>query len=303
MSKESPTLGVVGGSSFYFLEGLEKVKEIPVDTPFGPTPDPVVEGFLGSTRVLFVSRHGQGHRLLPEEVPYRATIFALKKLGADAVIGVSAVGSLKEEFRPGDLAVIRQFIDATCGRPSTFFGNGIAGHVTFADPACPTLADTVYGAARKMDINIHPVCSLKVMQGPQFSTRAESFINRQLDIDLIGMTSLPEAKLAREAELCFVTLAMVTDFDCWYEGEEDVTADMVTARLGRNVDKARGVIKNVAEAVPSLKWSCGCRTALDQAVVTNRDRIPERFRTGDMAPIFGRILGGAAAAGKGKQPA
>ncbi len=284
------TIGVIGGSSFYEFDGLEERRDIVVDTPYGPTPDPLVEGWFGGARMLFASRHGRGHRLLPAEVPARAIIYALKKLGAERVIGVSAVGSLCENIRPGDLAVVTQFVDATWGRPSTFFGGGIAGHVAFAQPVCPDLANALQGAAKELDFNVHGDTTLRVMQGPAFSTLAESEENRASGrVHLIGMTSLPEAKLAREAELCFVTLALVTDFDCWHEGEADVTAEMVTARLARNVAKARAVIRRVAETMPAER-NCACAMALDSAIVTERPLIPERFRSGDMAPIFGRAL-------------
>lgn len=290
MVEASTTLGVIGGSSFYEFGGLKNKREISVETPYGPTPDPVVEGWLGKTRLLFVSRHGKGHRLLPSEVPYRAIIFALKKLGVERVIGVSAAGSLRADIRPGDLAVVRQFVDATYDRPSTFFGNGIVGHVGLAKPVCSVLANTVYQMARELDITVHEDTTLRVMQGPGFSTLAESQENRQSGcVHLIGMTSQPEAKLAREAELCFVTLALVTDFDCWHAGEEDVSAEMVTVRLARNVSKAREVIRRVAETIPAER-NCGCPAALDTAIVTDRACIPERFRTNDMAPIFGRAM-------------
>lgn len=290
MLEARTTLGIIGGSSFYELGGLENRREISMETPFGPTPDPVVEGWLGNTRLLFVSRHGKGHRLLPKEVPARAIIFALKKLGAKRVIGVSAVGSLREDIRPGDLAVVRQFIDATHDRPSTFFGNGIVGHIGFAKPVCSHLANVIYQVARSQDFIVHEDTALRVMEGPGFSTLAESQENRQSGrVQLIGMTSMPEAKLAREAELCFVTLALVTDFDCWHVGEEDVSAELVTVRLARNVSKAVDVIRCLAETIPAER-NCGCGTVLNTAVVTDRACIPERFRTGDMAPIFGRVL-------------
>lgn len=284
------TLGIIGGSSFYNLEGLKDQREIVVNTPFGPTPDPVVEGHLGDTRMLFVSRHGKGHRLLPSEVPYQAILFALKTLGATHVIGVSAVGSLHVKIRPGDLAVVRQFSDATHGRAGTFFGNGIAGHIGFAQPACPNLADMVVSVAQLQSCcKVHDRTTLRVMQGPAFSTLTESEANRKMGYHLIGMTSLPEAKLAREAELCYVTLALVTDFDCWHIGAEDVSAEMVTARLAQNVGKAVTVIRGVSEII-SAERNCACKTTLDTAVVTDRSIIPDRFRTGDMSPIFGRVL-------------
>lgn len=285
-----PTLGIIGGSAFYNFEGLERRRGIDVNTPFGFTPDPVMEGWVGNTRLLFVSRHGQGHRLLPSEVPYQAIIFALKTLGATHVIGVSAVGSLREDIKPGGLAVVRQYSDATHGRPDTFFGNGIAGHIGFAAPVCQHLANLVAAAAKlQSGYRVHDCTTLRVMQGPAFSTRAESEANRQVGYHLIGMTSLPEAKLAREAELCYVTLALVTDYDCWYEGHDAVSAEMVTTVMAENVSKATHVVMSVAEAI-SAERNCGCSAALDTAIVTDRNIISDRFRTGDMFPIFGRVL-------------
>lgn len=285
-----PTLGIIGGSNFYNFEGLEDAQRIIVHTPYGLTPDPVVVGHVGNTRVLFVSRHGQGHRLLPSEVPYQAIIFALKNLGATHVIGVSAVGSLREDIKPGDLAVVQQYSDATYGRPDTFFGNGIVGHIGFADPVCPHLADLIATVAGlQSSYKIHDHATLRVMQGPAFSTRAESEANRQMGYHLIGQTSLPEAKLAREAEFCYVTLALVTDFDCWYEGHDAVTAKMVATIMAENVYKATRVVLSVAEAI-SAERNCGCSTALDTAIATERKLIPDRFLNGNMFPIFGRVL-------------
>lgn len=284
------TLGIIGGSAFYNFDGLEDVQRIVVHTPYGLTPDPVVAGRVGNTRLLFVSRHGEGHRLLPSEVPYQAIIFALKTLGATHVIGVSAVGSLREYIQPGELAVVRQYSDATHGRPDTFFGNGIAGHIGFAVPVCSHFADMVYTAAKlQSGYRVHDCTTLRVMQGPSFSTRAESEANRQMSYHLIGQTSLPEAKLAREAELCYVTLALVTDYDCWYDGHDAVTAQMVATIMAENVYKATRVVMSVAEAI-SAERKCGCPTALDTAIVSDRSIISDRFQTGDMFPIFGRVL-------------
>lgn len=282
------TLGIIGGSSFYAFDDLESKREITMLTPFGPTPDPVVEGWIGNIRLLFVSRHGQGHRFLPSEVPYRAIIFALKKLGADYVIGVSAVGSLREDIRPGNLVVVHQFVDATHLRLNTFFGQGVVAHVGFGDPVCANLAEMVYQEAKSLGLDIHREATLKVMEGPQFSTRAESEANRHLGYDLIGMTSLPEAKVAREAEICYVTLALVTDYDCWHRGEADVTAEMVTKRLAENVAKARDVIRCVATALPAER-KCSCPQALDTALVTDPACIPKERREA-LAPILDRVL-------------
>lgn len=287
----SITLGVIGGSNFYDFEGLTDRREVNVNTPFGPTPDPIVKGYLGKMPALFVSRHGRGHRFLPHEVPYQAIIFALKMLGADKVIGVSAVGSLRKNIHPGDLVVVSDYVDATWGRPSTFFGKGLAGHIAFADPVCQNLSHIITQAAAGLGITCHPKATLKIMQGPAFSTLAESTANRAAGCDLIGMTSLPEAKLAREAELCYVTLALVTDYDCWHFSSEKVTAEMVVSQLAKNVKKAEAVIREIAaRLLQKERTACPCSTALNSAVVTDRGLIPEAFGTGPMEVIFKRVL-------------
>jgi 5'-methylthioadenosine phosphorylase len=282
------TIGVIGGSGLYDLDGLTEVAEHKVETPFGPPSDSIVEGHIGAARLLFLSRHGAGHRYLPSEVNYRANIFALKKLGADKVISISAVGSMREDIKPGHLVVVDQFIDRTKGRASTFFGKGIVGHVVFADPVCPDLAGVLYSAASALNMTVHKGATLMVMEGPAFSTRAESHMHRKLGADLIGMTAMPEAKLAREAELCYAVLALATDYDCWHETEEDVSVDAVVKILKENADNARSVVRKVAKS-SFAKAACGCASALDYAVITDRACIPEE--TGKMMkPIFGRVL-------------
>ncbi len=282
------TIAIIGGSGLYSLDDLEDVKEHNVETPFGAPSDPVVEGRLGETRLLFLARHGKGHRFLPTEVNYRANVFALKALGAECLISVSAVGSMREEIAPGHLVVVDQFIDRTKGRPSTFFGSGIVGHVMFADPVCPALADVLYDAACTIDTEVHRDKTLMVMEGPAFSTRAESHMHRQLGVDLIGMTAMPEAKLAREAELCYATLALATDYDCWHEEEEAVSVDAVIKVLQQNASNARSVVRRIAETIGNKK-SCGCSAALEYAIITDRDKIPSDTKE-KMKPIFGRVL-------------
>ncbi len=282
------TIAVIGGSGLYDLDTLQDVTAHRVDTPFGAPSDPIVEGILSGRRMLFLSRHGKGHRFLPTEVNYRANIFALKALGASQVVSISAVGSMREEIKPGDLVVVDQFIDRTKGRPSTFFGGGIVGHVEFGDPVCPELRSCLLDAASTLDVTVHKDKTLMVMEGPQFSTRAESRMHRQLGVDLIGMTAMPEAKLAREAELCYATLALATDYDCWHETEEDVTVDAVIQVLHQNADNARKVITKLAERAKT-GHSCGCGASLEHAIITDRKAIPKDVKE-KMKPIFGRVL-------------
>ncbi len=282
------TIAVIGGSGLYDLQTLENVTEHAVETPFGLPSDPITEGFLHGRRMLFLARHGKGHRYLPSEVNYRANIFALKMLGAEQVVSISAVGSMRDDIRPGDLVVVDQFIDRTKGRPSTFFGDGIVGHVEAADPVCPDLSHSLFKAASALDVKVHCNKTLMVMEGPAFSTRAESKMHRQLGVDLIGMTAMPEAKLAREAELCYATLALATDYDCWHETEEDVTVDAVIRVIKQNTANARKVVSILAQTAPSER-KCKCKAALEYAVMTDRTVIP-RQTAEKMKPIFGRVL-------------
>ncbi|MBW2276374.1 MAG: S-methyl-5'-thioadenosine phosphorylase [Deltaproteobacteria bacterium] len=286
---DSPTIAVIGGSGLYNLEGLEDVQQEAVDTPFGEPSSPIVRGRLGDTALLFLARHGIGHRLIPSEVNYRANIWALKSLGAEQVISVSAVGSMREDIHPGDFVLVDQFIDRTKGRSSTFFGDGMVGHVGFADPVCPSLAARLLAATEGLGLKTHRGGTLMVMEGPAFSTRAESRMHRQLGVDLIGMTAMPEAKLARESELCYATLAMATDYDCWNEAAEDVSVMSVIEILKQNVENARAVLAKLATDHQGGDRDCSCATALEHAIITDRAVIPaeaiERLK-----PIIGRVL-------------
>jgi 5'-methylthioadenosine phosphorylase len=281
-----PLLGVIGGSGLYELPGLASVERVRVDTPFGPPSDEIVVGRLGGTRLAFLPRHGRGHRLLPSELNYRANVFALKTLGAGWIVAVSAVGSLQEEVAPGHVVVPDQFIDRTRHRPDTFFGNGIVAHVSFADPVCPNLSRTLVQAARTEAATVHEGGTYLCMEGPLFSTRAESHLYRSWGARVIGMTNLQEAKLAREAEVCLATLALATDYDCWHGAHADVEIEGVLRVLGQNVDLARRVVARVAASLPP-RTGCPCPHALEHAIITDRALIPADVRR-DLAPIIGR---------------
>ena len=283
------TLGVIGGSGLYELPGLEAVERVRVTTPFGDPSDEFVVGRLGNTRLVFLPRHGRGHRLLPTEVNFRANIYGMKTLGAEWIVAVSAVGSLREEIAPGHVVVPDQFIDRTRHRPDTFFGRGIVAHVGFADPVCPRLARVVAEAARAERAAVHVGRVYVCMEGPQFSTRAESHLYRSWGGDVIGMTNLQEAKLAREAEICFVTLALATDYDCWNAAHADVEIEDVLRVLSQNVDLARRTVVRVAAGLPT-RTGCPCPNALQHAIITERAAIPEAVRR-ELAPIVGRYLG------------
>ena len=282
------TIGIIGGSGLYAMDGLTDVREVEVETPFGAPSDVVVAGRLGGTQLLFLPRHGRGHRLLPSELPFRANIWALKHLGAERVIAVSAVGSLREEIAPGHLVVPDQFVDRTFGRIATFFGNGIVAHVAFGDPVCPVLSRALVDGARRLGATVHAGGTYVCMEGPQFSTRAESELYRSWGASIIGMTNLQEAKLAREAELCFATLALATDYDCWKQDAHEVAIADVLAVLQANVALAKRVIHDVVPALPA-EPGCGCGRALEDAIITDRARIPAKVKQ-DLAPIIGRYV-------------
>lgn len=281
-------VGVIGGSGLYQMAGLENVREVRVSTPFGPPSDLYVRGDLKGTEVIFLPRHGRGHRLLPTEVNFRANIFGMKKLGVERIVSVSAVGSLQEEIAPGHVVIPDQFIDRTTQRPSTFFGKGIVAHVSLADPFCPELSETLARAAREDGAKVHHKGTYLCMEGPQFSTRAESRLYRSWGADVIGMTNLQEAKLAREAEICFTTLALATDYDCWNEAVGDVEIERVLAVLKQNVDLAQRIIRRVLSRLPERR-SCGCADALKDAIITDRSSIPKK-RIGELKPIIGKYL-------------
>ena len=288
MAEGRNIVGVIGGSGLYQMEGLENVREVRVSTPFGPPSDLYVRGALKGTEVIFLPRHGRGHRLLPTEVNFRANIFGMKKLGVERIVSVSAVGSLQEEIAPGHVVIPDQFIDRTTQRPSTFFGKGIVAHVSLADPFCPELSETLARAAREDGAKVHHKGTYLCMEGPQFSTRAESRLYRSWGADVIGMTNLQEAKLAREAEICFTTLALATDYDCWNEAAGDVEIERVLAVLKQNVDLAQRIIRRVLSRLPERR-SCGCADALKDAIITDRSRIPKK-RIGELKPIIGKYL-------------
>lgn len=279
-------VGVIGGSGLYEMEGLKNVKEVKVKTPFGNPSDAYIVGKLGDVKMVFLPRHGRGHRLLPSELNYRANIYGMKKLGVEWIISVSAVGSMREDIQPGHIVVVDQFFDRTKGRVSTFFGNGIVGHVEFADPVCPNLSNVLYDAGQRTGATIHKGGTYICIEGPQFSTRAESKIYRKWGVDVIGMTNIPEAKLAREAEICYATLALSTDYDCWHETEESVTVEMILDTLKKNVATAKAIIK---EAVPKIAShrDCKCATAMKYAVVTDRKKIPVKAKK-DLKIILGK---------------
>ncbi|MFH1018055.1 MAG: S-methyl-5'-thioadenosine phosphorylase [Pseudomonadota bacterium] len=266
-------LGVIGGSGLYDMDGLKKVKKLSVETPFGPPSDSFVVGELEQgVEMVFLPRHGVGHRFLPGEINYRANIYGFKKLGVEWLLSVSAVGSMKEEIRPGDMVVPNQFIDMTRGRVSTFFGEGIVAHVPFGDPVCAVLCKVAAEASKKVGARTHEGGTYICMEGPQFSSRAESLSYRALGVSVIGMTNMPEAKLAREAEMSYATLALATDYDCWHESEEDVQADTVVQVMKKNVATAQKILKEVARNVPA--GPSPFRGLLKTSIVTDARVIP-----------------------------
>jgi 5'-methylthioadenosine phosphorylase len=281
-------IGVIGGSGLYQMAGLENVREVEVKTPFGKPSDKFVRGVLDGVEFLFLPRHGKGHRWLPTEVNSRANIFAMKKLGVERIISVSAVGSLREEIAPGHVVVPDQFIDRTTQRPSTFFGKGIVGHVSLADPFCKDLAAKLANAATQEGAKVHARGTYLCMEGPQFSTRAESHLYRGWGAAVIGMTNIQEAKLAREAEICFATLALATDYDCWNEAVGNVEIEQVLKVLQQNVELAQRTIRRVVTALSDAR-SCGCESSLKDAIITERTRIPKNVRA-NLKPIIGKYL-------------
>jgi len=284
-----PTLGVIGGSGLYELDGLVDVERRRVPTPFGDPSDELIIGRLSGTRLVFLPRHGRGHRLLPTELNYRANVFAMKTLGVEWILAVSAVGSLKKEIEPGHVVVPDQLIDRTFHRASTFFGRGIVAHVGFADPYCRNLGLRIAEAARGAGATVHEGGTYVCMEGPLFSTRAESNLYRSWGAAVIGMTSLQEAKLAREAEICLATLALSTDYDCWnLEHSKDVDIEEVLQVIHANVALAKKTIASVAGALPA-RTGCPCPTALANAIITDRAAIPESVKR-ELAPIVGRYL-------------
>ena len=288
MPTREASIAVIGGSGLYEMEGLADVETIDMDTPFGKPSDAIVLGSLGEAAVAFLPRHGRGHRFNPTQIPAQANIYALKSLGVQYVISVSAVGSLKEELAPLDLVVPNQLIDRTRQRSSTFFDQGMVVHIGFADPFCPTTSKLVQQSAQELGVTVHSQGTMVVMEGPAFSTKAESFMYRSWGADIIGMTALPEAKLAREAEMCYATMAWVTDYDCWHQSEETVTVEMVVQNLQKNVATSKELLQRV---IPRLggRRDCLCASALKDAIITPREQVPGELK-GKLAPIVGRYL-------------
>jgi 5'-methylthioadenosine phosphorylase len=285
-------IGIIGGSGLYDMAGVTDRKEQKVTTPFGDPSGPYVTGNLEGRRVAFLARHGAGHRILPSELNFRANIFGMKMLGAEYILSASAVGSLKEELKPTDIVIPDQFFDRTMGRPSTFFGRGMAAHVGFAHPFCRILSTVAYESGVKTGATIHKGGTYVCMEGPQFSTLAESKLYRSWGMDIIGMTNLQEAKLAREAEICYATIALVTDYDCWHPDHDSVTVDMVMATLSKNARTAQDII---AAAVARLPYNrtCECASALKFALVTRAEAIPADTREA-LAPLVEKYLQGSA---------
>ena len=274
---DSMTVGVIGGSGLYQMEGLTDVREQTLATPFGAPSDAFVTGRLGDVRMVFLPRHGRGHRIPPSAINFRANVWGLKKLGFDRILSVSAVCSMREDIAPGDFVVVDQFIDRTRHRADTFFDQDVVAHVMFADPVCAPLRAVLVEAAREVGVRVHDGGTYLCMEGPLFSTRAESKLYRSWGVDVIGMTNLQEAKLAREAEISYATVAMATDFDCWHESHDDVSIDAILETMHRNVDNARNLIRAAVPRLPR-ELACGCGQALAHAIITDRDRIPPAAR-------------------------
>jgi 5'-methylthioadenosine phosphorylase len=274
---EKINIGIIGGSGLYQMPELEKVREVPVDTPFGKPSDAFIVGELDGVEVAFLPRHGRGHKLLPTELPFRANIYAMKLLGVEYILSVSAVGSLQEQYAPTDMVIPDQFFDRTRARAkeSTFFGEGIVGHVTFAHPVCAELGNILEDSCKSVGVTTHRGGTYICMEGPAFSTKAESNAYRQWGMDIIGMTNLQEAKLAREAEIAYATLALVTDYDCWHEGHDDVTVDIVIEYLNKNVRNAQLILKDAVKRVAAKETPNQYRDAIKNAIFTAPDLWPE----------------------------
>lgn len=282
------TIGIIGGSGLYSMNGLTETREIRVKTPFGEPSDAIALGTLEGKRVAFLARHGRGHRILPGEINYRANVYAMKMLGVERIISVSAVGSLQEGLRPGEFLVPDQFVDRTKGRVSTFFGDGLVAHVAFAHPTCGQVSTTLADASVHCAVPVHRRGTYICMEGPQFSTLAEAHMHRQLKFDVIGMTNVTEAKLAREAEICYGTIAMITDYDCWHPDHESVTASQIIATLNQNAENAQKVLREAVRSMPAER-NCKCGSALKNALVTDLKVVPAATKK-RLAAIIGKYL-------------
>jgi 5'-methylthioadenosine phosphorylase len=283
-------IGIIGGSGLYSMPGLTGIHEVEQQTPFGAPSDAYILGTLEGKKVAFLARHGRGHRLLPSELNFRANIYGFKQLGVERILSISAVGSLKEEHKPLEFVIPDQFVDRTRHRVDTFFGDGVVAHIAFADPICPQLSAIVAAACKKAGVVGKRGGTYICMEGPQFSTKAESNLYRSWGIDVIGMTNLQEAKLAREAEICYVTVAMVTDYDCWHPHHDSVTVDQIVTVLLKNAENACNVVRDAVAAMPEDR-TCKCRSALAHAILTDRTKIPQATKE-RLKLILGKYLAG-----------
>jgi 5'-methylthioadenosine phosphorylase len=282
------TIGIIGGSGLYEMAGLTNTRELSVKTPFGDPSDAIVLGTLEGKRVAFLARHGRGHRILPSEINYRANICAMKLLGVERIISVSAVGSLKEDLQPGEFLVADQFFDRTKNRAATFFGDGLVAHVSFAHPTCEQLSGILADACVHEAVKVHRRGTYVCIEGPQFSTLAEALVNRELRFEVIGMTNLTEAKLAREAEICYATMAMITDYDCWHPEHESVTAAQIIATLGQNAENAQKVLRTAVRSLTAER-TCKCGSVLQHALVTDLKIVPRTTKK-RLAAIMGKYV-------------
>lgn len=276
MKENKNLIGIIGGSGLYHMKGLVNTREEFFETPFGKPSDKLVFGEINGKEFVFIPRHGKGHKILPSEINYAANIYALKAVGVKKIISVSAVGSLKENIKPGDMIVIDQFVDFTKTRKSTFFGDGLVAHVSMAEPVCPYLSRIVVNSCKSLGIPCHEKGTYLCIEGPQFSTKAESLFYQKSNFDVIGMTNATEAKLAKESELCYITIAMATDYDCWHDEEDNVTADMILKILNENARKAEDIIKDTANIIDFNEKECTCGSSLRQAVVTSEEDVPNK---------------------------
>jgi len=281
-------VGVIGGSGLYEMEGLDDVQTVSLKTPFGDPSDSFIVGRLEGVKVAFLPRHGKGHRITPSSLNFRANVYGMKMLGVQWIIGVSAVGSMKESIHPGEMVIPNQFIDQTKGRPNTFFSDGIVGHISFADPVCPDLSQILFEAGREVGATVHKNGTYLCIEGPQFSTRAESKLYRTWEVDIVGMTNLPEAKLAREAEICYSTIAFATDYDCWHEEAGDVSIGEVLRILAQSTKIAKNAIRHALKHLPE-KRVCLCANALKYALITGKKFILEKTKK-DLEPIIGKYI-------------
>ncbi len=281
-------IGVIGGTGLYDIGGMTDIEEVELDTPFGKPSDTIIIGRLEGVGIAFLPRHGKGHRISPTELPARANIYALKSLGVEHIIAINSAGSFKKEFKPGELFIPDQLIDRTRSRVNSFFGQGIVAHVAFAEPFCPVLSRVLYQSAREAGARVHPKATFVVMEGPAFSTRAESRLHRSWGADTIGMTALPEAKLAREAEICYAIIGCVTDYDSWWQPVKPVTIDVVLDIMHKNLDTAKNIIKLAISRIPQ-KRDCSCATALETAIITAPEMIPPEQRQ-KLSLIIGKYI-------------